>query len=174
MSDGVRVFVGIGSNVDREQHLGVALDALSDWFGALDLSPVYESDAVGGVGAPYLNMVAAFQADWTVGELSDRLKALEDAHGRRRGEEGAGERTLDVDILTYGEQVGIVDGVELPRAEILKNAFVLKPLADLAPDRLHPTCGQTYLELWRAYNGCQQLRPVSFAWRERQLSEVVR
>lgn len=173
MTDTVRVYVGIGSNVDRKRHLGAALDALADWFGTLDLSPVYESEAVGGVGAPYLNMVAGFETDWAVGELSRRFKGLEDAHGRCRNAGLSGDRTLDLDILIYGELTGQVDGVELPRAEILKNAFVLKPLADLAPDECHPLRRQSYLQLWRAHDSGQQLWPVSFEWRGRELSGPV-
>ncbi|QSP95949.1 2-amino-4-hydroxy-6-hydroxymethyldihydropteridine diphosphokinase [Marinobacter salinisoli] len=173
MADGVRVYVGIGSNVDRERHLGVALDALADWFGALDLSAVYESEAVGSDGAPYLNMIAGFDTQWSVATLSRRFKALEDANGRCRDGTQAGVRTLDLDILTYGTCVGEVDGVKLPRSEILVNAFVLKPLAELAPDESHPVCQQSYRELWQAHDSGQQLWPVGFVWRGRQLSDAV-
>ena len=79
-------------------------------------------------------------------------------------------RTLDLDILTWGDATGTLDGVELPRAEILKNAFVLRPLADIAPDELHPVCGESYRSLWQSYQKDQKLWPVDFTWQGRQIS----
>ena len=168
-----RVYISIGSNIERYRHVQAALDALSEWFGELRISPVYESESVGFEGSDFLNLVVAIDTELSVGELTRRFKRLEAVNGRKSGAPKFSPRTLDLDILTYGDTMGEVDGVQLPRAEILKNAFVLRPLADIAPDERHPVCGQSYGELWRAYNPGQKLWPVLFNWRGRAISHPV-
>ncbi len=168
-----RVYISIGSNIDRQKKVLLALDALYEWFGELVLSPVYESEAVGFVGEPFLNLVVGVDTGLSVRELSVRFKQLEADNGRRRDVPKFSGRTLDLDILTYDDQVGQVDGVELPRGEILRNAFVLKPLADVAPDDRHPVTGQTYAQLWAAYDQDQKLWPVDFSWQGRVISQAV-
>lgn len=165
-----RVYISIGSNIDRELHITSALDALAEWFGELIISPVYESEAVGFDGSPFYNLVVGVDTHWRVGELSRRFKQLEADNGRRRDVPKFSARTLDLDILTYDDAVGEVDGVELPRSEILKNAFVLWPLAEVAPDALHPRCGQSYRQLWQDYRSNQKLWPVDFTWQGRLIS----
>jgi len=169
---GVRVYVSIGTNIDREHHVAAALDALADTFGELLISPVYESEAVGFDGAPFYNLVVGLDTDWTVGRLSRYFKALEARHGRSRDVPRFSARTLDLDILTYGTLGGVIEGVQLPRAEILRNAFVLRPLADLAPEERHPVCGRRYRELWQEYREDQKLWPVDFRWRGRWVSHA--
>lgn len=167
-----RVHISIGSNIEREKSVRAALDALHGWFGELTLSPVYESEAVGFDGEPFLNLVVGVDTTLTVQELSLRFKQLEADNGRRRDVAKFSGRTLDLDILTYDDHVGQVDGVELPRGEILKNAFVLKPLADIAPDERHPVCGITYSGLWQSYNRDQKLWPIDFTWQNRLISRA--
>ncbi|MBW7472337.1 2-amino-4-hydroxy-6-hydroxymethyldihydropteridine diphosphokinase [Marinobacter sp. M216] len=174
MAGQVRVYISIGSNIDRERYVSAALDALGAWFGELDISPVYESEAVGFDGSPFLNLVVGVTTTLSVGELSRRFKQLEADNGRRRDVPKFSARTLDLDILTYGDQVGQIDGVELPRGEILKNAFVLRPLADIAPEVEHPVCGRKYRELWNDYNTGQKLWPVDFTWKGRRISLAAR
>ena len=130
-----RVYLSIGSNIEPRQHVAVALDALADAFGDLVLSSVYESEAVGFDGDNFLNMVAGIDTDLAVLDLSRFLKQLEQTHGRSHQGPRFSARTLDVDILTVGDQVGEFAGVKLPRGEILKNAFVLQPLAEIAGAR---------------------------------------
>ena len=147
-----RVWVSLGSNQERERSLGIAVAALRAHYGALRLSPVYESAAQGFSGEPFLNLVAGFETTEDVEEVRRRLRAIEDAAGRVRGPDKFAPRTLDLDLLTHGETVGVVDGYELPRDEILRYAFVLKPLADLAGDERHPATGHSYAELWRQFS----------------------
>lgn len=167
-----RVYISVGTNIERRKHVLAALDALQGWFGDLILSPVYESEAVGFDGEPFLNLVVGVDTRLSVGELSVRFKQLEADNGRRRDAPKFSGRTLDLDILTYDDHVGQTDGVELPRGEILKNAFVLKPLADIAPDDLHPVCGQTYLQLWQSYDRNQKLWTIDFTWQGRVISRA--
>ena len=161
----IRVYLSLGSNVDRYRHLTSALNVLHDHFGHLQLSPVYESEAVGFEGDHFLNLVVMVEVPISCGQLSRLLKTIEDHHGRDRSAARFSARTLDIDILTYGDAVGEVDGIVLPRAEILTNAFVLKPLADLAATAVHPAEGISYAELWRRYDQSRQLLwPVEFNW----------
>lgn len=165
-----RVFLGVGSNCQAETRLCLALDALAGRYGELQLSSVYESEAVGISGNNFFNLVLGLETGEPVGELSAWLKDLENRHGRRRDGSGTDQLALDVDILTYGALVGTVSGVRLPRDEILKNAFVLQPLAEIAADQVHPPTGQTYAVLWQAYGRDQKLWTVPFSWRGRQIS----
>lgn len=165
-----RVYIGIGSNIEREKHILAALDALQRWFSTLILSSVYESEAVGFDGSPFYNLVVGIDTQQSVAELSASFKQLEADNGRRRDVPKFSGRTLDLDILTYDDQVGTIGGVELPRGEILKNAFVLLPLAEIAPDQLHPVLKESYQSLWQAYDRDQKLWPVNFSWQGRQIS----
>jgi 2-amino-4-hydroxy-6-hydroxymethyldihydropteridine diphosphokinase len=112
------------------------------------ISPVYETDAVGFDGDAFYNLVVGIETDQTVAEIRQTLRAIEDARGRLRESEKFAPRTLDLDLLTWGDAVGVVDGYELPRDEILKYAFVLAPLADVAPNERHPVDGRSYRQLW--------------------------
>lgn len=160
-----KVYLSLGSNIDRHKHLCAGLDALVREFGDLQMSQVYESEAVGFDGDNFYNLVAAIDTDLPVGELALRLRQIEDDNGRLRSGPKFSARTLDIDILTYDEHTGVVDGVKLPRGEVLKNAFVLLPLSELAPDSLHPTEGKTYQQLWDGYDqASQKLWPVTFDW----------
>ena len=168
-----RVFLNVGSNTERERHLCIGLDALAATHGELRLSSVYESGAVGFNGAPFLNLAVAIETRMPVGELHRWLRELEYAHGRPADANRFSSRTLDIDILTYDDRVGLVDGVELPRPEILENAFVLGPLAELAPGVLHPVAARTYADLWADYDRARQpLQAVDFSWGERCISRA--
>ncbi len=158
-----QVWLSLGSNIDRERNIRSAVDALRETWGALMISRIYESEAVGCTGGRFFNLVVGFETDVPVAELGVRLRAIEDAHGRKRGADKFAPRTLDIDLLTYGDAV-VRDGtLELPREEIVRYAFVLKPLAELAGDQLHPTAGRTYGALWNAFNAAgQTIWPAEF------------
>ena len=169
----VKVYVSIGSNIDRERHITAALDALAKIFSKLEISSVYESEAVGFSGDHFFNLVVGFDTAMPVGELSACLRDIEHDNGRNRGLERFSGRTLDIDILTYGNCVGEIDGVILPRAEILENAFVLLPLAEIAPDQEHPVTREPFAALWRVYSKQQKLWAIDFIWCEQQISTRV-
>ncbi|WP_152208584.1 2-amino-4-hydroxy-6-hydroxymethyldihydropteridine diphosphokinase [Marinobacter changyiensis] len=170
MKAAATVYISVGTNIEREHHITAALDALASQFGDLDISTVYESEAVGFDGEHFLNLVVGIQATGSVAELSRMCKKIEADNGRRRDQPKFSARTLDLDILTYGDHIGDVDGVQLPRGEILKNAFVLKPLAEIAPEAVHPVVGKTYSQLWQAYDRDQKLWPVPFTWQGQRIS----
>lgn len=155
-----RIYIGLGSNIDRESHLRSGLQALAEHFDALHCSTVYESAAVGFIGSNFYNLVAGADTELDIAQVQARLREIEYAHGRTPDAKKFSPRTLDLDLLTYDQRV-VSEPVVLPRAEILTNAFVLRPFAELAPDYVHPVVGQTLVQLWRQYDASQQpLTPV--------------
>jgi 2-amino-4-hydroxy-6-hydroxymethyldihydropteridine diphosphokinase len=146
-----RVYLSLGSNVEPMRHLRVALDALRERFGVLDVSPAYRSASVGFDGSDFINLAVGMTTDLSPQSLNDWLHALEDRNGRRRDVPRYSDRTLDVDIVFYDDLVTQGPGhLDIPRKE-LKHAFVLKPMADIAPQWRHPISGRTMAELWAAF-----------------------
>lgn len=150
------LFLGLGSNIEPARYLLRGLAELEALLGTLRVSPVYEGAAIGFAGAPFWNLVVEAETSLAVGDLQAALRGIEYAHGRPQNATRCSPRSLDIDILTYGDVCGVVDGVVLPRGEILENAFVLRPLAELAQHSLHPGVGKAYGELWRDYDAASQ------------------
>lgn len=160
-----RVYVSIGSNIDRDASIRGGVAALADRFGPLTLSSVYESEAVGFEGDNFYNLVAVFDSDEPVEAIAAALRQIEDEHGRVRSGPRFSSRTLDLDLLLYDDLVLKSNGIEIPRDEILTNAFVLWPLAEVAPEQRHPETGQSFAELWAAFDRQKQpLWPVEFSY----------
>lgn len=160
-----RAYVSIGSNVDRARYVRIAADELRAAFGAVTFSPVYETGAVGFDGQPFYNLAAGFDTRLPPADLVQRLKAMEARHGRSHGAARFADRTLDLDLLLLGDCVQ--ERPPLPRGDILRHAFVLRPLADIAPDLPHPVVGRSIGELWAGFEpGGQWLRRVDFSWDE--------
>lgn len=144
-------WLSLGSNLEPERHLAEAAVALRARFGEVLFSPVYRTPAVGFDGPDFLNAAARIESDLDVHALNGWLHALEDIHGRQRGGERFSSRTLDIDIVLFDDLVLEGPGnLELPRSD-LRHAFVLKPLADIAPEKALPTTGQTLAALWAAH-----------------------
>ena len=162
------IFLGLGSNIEREQRLVAGLDALAEFIRDLRCSPVFESRPVGIKSGNFYNLVVSGYTELSLHELDRRLKLIEADNGRYAPERKG--LPLDIDVLLYDGLVGSFDGLELPRAEILKNAFVLWPLALLAPEAVHPVAGKPFAELWATAQIDQQLWPVPFAWRGVELT----
>jgi 2-amino-4-hydroxy-6-hydroxymethyldihydropteridine diphosphokinase len=143
-------YLGLGSNVDAEYHIAIGVRALIRAFGDAEVSPIYRSKAVGFEGDDFINLVVRVQTAFKPMELRYFLRQLEDNYGRDRAAPKWSDRTLDIDILLF-DKLAISNGkLTLPRPEILKFAHVLKPLADIAPDMVHPGEGRSYAELWAA------------------------
>ena len=143
-----KAYLSLGSNVEAEENLASAVSALRARFGALVLSPVYRTGAIGFEGPDFLNAAAIIESDLDAHALNDWLHALEDAHGRDRGGPRFGDRPLDIDIVFYDDLVTEGMGnLRIPRPE-LKHAFVLKPLVDIAPDFVDPGSSRSLSALW--------------------------
>lgn len=146
-----RVYLSLGSNLEPVRYLNAALDELRARFGELVVSPAYRSKSVGFDGADFVNLAVGLDTELSPEALNDWLHAMEDRHGRRRDVPRYSDRTLDVDIVLYGDLVRQGEGhLDIPRKE-LKHAFVLKPLMDIAPELVHPVNGQTMRALWEAF-----------------------
>jgi 2-amino-4-hydroxy-6-hydroxymethyldihydropteridine diphosphokinase len=148
----VRVHVSVGSNEDPRLHIPRGLAALERTVGPLLRSPVYRNPAVGFAGEDFFNLVVSFETILPLDEIAQCLRDIERTEGRTRGEARFAPRTLDLDVLTYGTACIETERLRLPRADILEYAFVLKPLADNAPDEAHPVLGQSYATLWAAFD----------------------
>jgi len=167
------VYVSIGSNINRKKHICCALDILQKNFENLSCSPVYESVAVGFEGENFYNLVVSFNTNLSLEELAKKLSSIEDGNGRDRKKPKFSARTLDLDILTYDNNVGEFSGTVLPRGEITYNAFVLKPLADIAGSVQHPELKKTYEQLWSQFDTSKQkLWRIEFNWHNLRLSNA--
>jgi len=161
-----RVYVSIGSNINRDRNIRAGVADLRAHFGELTLSSVYESASVGFDGDNFYNLVAGFETDEVVSKVTQILHEIENAHGRTREGPRFSSRTLDIDMLLYDDLVMHHGKLELPRDEITRNAFVLWPLAEIAPDLKHPVLKKTYADLWAAFDKDKQpLWPVGFDFR---------
>ncbi|TBR12392.1 MAG: 2-amino-4-hydroxy-6-hydroxymethyldihydropteridine diphosphokinase [Lysobacter sp.] len=150
-ASGGRAYLSLGSNVAPEPHLRAAIAALRARFGDVVLSPVYRTPAVGFDGPAFLNAAAIIHSDLEPQPLNDWLHALEDAQGRDRNGPRFGDRTLDIDIVLFDDRVLEGEGhLRLPRPELVQ-AFVLRPLADIAPGVVVPGTGRTLAQLWAAH-----------------------
>jgi 2-amino-4-hydroxy-6-hydroxymethyldihydropteridine diphosphokinase len=151
-----KVYVSVGSNIDRERNVEYALTDLGRAYGELEQSRIYETKAVGFDGDPFYNLVVAFDTDETPQAVASRLRDIEDAHGRDRSGGKFSSRSLDLDLLLYDDLVLEEEGLHLPRKEILEYAFVLKPLAEIAGEMKHPVTGFSFSSTWDQFDPTAQ------------------
>jgi 2-amino-4-hydroxy-6-hydroxymethyldihydropteridine diphosphokinase len=159
------IYISLGSNIDREKNTRAGVEALKQAFGELNLSSVYESEAVGFEGDAFYNMVIACDSNMPVHETNRILRDIENANDRDRSGPKFSSRTLDLDLLLYDDLILDEQGLKLPRGEILTNAFVLWPLAEIAPHLKHPETGLSYADIWSAFDKSKQdLKPIDFSF----------
>lgn len=160
-----RVYVSIGSNIDRAVHIRAGVAGLRANYRSVVLSTVYETRAVGFDGDDFYNLVAGFDTERDVRRVAADLREIERDAGRGRSAERFTSRTLDLDLLLYDDLVMDDGGIRLPRDEILTYGFVLGPLAEIAGDRRHPVLGADFGALWGAFDRSEEtLVPVDFPW----------
>lgn len=146
------VYLGLGSNIDAGKNLRFAIAELRSLFGDLEVSPVYRSAPVGFEGPDFLNLVVALTTDRPPLEVLAEIERIHAKAGRSRGPDKFSSRPLDIDLLLHGETVDPTPPLRLPRRDILEYGFVLRPLADIAPDLLHPVTGRRIAEHWREFD----------------------
>lgn len=153
-------FISIGSNIDKDIHIPSSIAALQKQFGKITLSSLYETEAVGFEGSDFINLIVQFDSDLEAKSVAKILRQIELEHGRTRDSRKYAARTLDLDLILYGDLI-INDGrLQIPRDEIERYAFVLEPLAEIAADYLHPISKKSYAQLWREYDksGLKQVK----------------
>jgi 2-amino-4-hydroxy-6-hydroxymethyldihydropteridine diphosphokinase len=146
----VNVYLSAGSNIEPENNLKLACQELESEYGELTLSPVYRNSAVGFEGDEFLNMVIGFSTHEHPERIVSRLEEVHDKAGRVRQANPFSPRTLDLDMLLYGDLVR--RRLKLPHTDIEKYGFVLGPLAQVAPDLRHPLNGEKISRLWDSFD----------------------
>lgn len=154
------VYVSLGSNINKAHNIGSGLKALTSHFGLLTTSSVYESEAIGFTGAPFYNLVACFNTNHDVHTVAKQLRQIEFDHGRSSNSQKFSSRTLDLDMILFGDLILTEGALQLPRPDIERYAFVLMPLAEIAPNLTHPVLLRTYQELWQAMQSSLTSLPI--------------
>ncbi len=159
-----RIYISVGSNIEPEKNIREGIKQLYRMFSDITLSSVYLSEAIGFSGDDFYNLVVGAETSSSVSDVRSEFKVIELASGRQPDAAKFSSRSLDLDLLLY-DNVICREPVRLPRPEITFNAFVLRPLAEIAPDCVHPEVGETMVSLWRKYDKTSQvLRPIDFEW----------
>ncbi len=146
------VVLSVGTNNNRKYNIRKAVRRIRDVYGNVEISPVYETDSAGFSGHAFYNLVIGIHSDQTPDRIQEAMHAIEIHAGRIRGKKDHSNRVLDIDLLLYGDQV-FHPRLNIPRDEIERYAFVLKPLSDLYPDRRHPVSDRSFLEMWESFDG---------------------
>jgi 2-amino-4-hydroxy-6-hydroxymethyldihydropteridine diphosphokinase len=158
-------YISIGSNIDKDKNIPVSLKELERHFGKLTISSIYESEPVGFTGETFYNLVVGFRSELGVKEVAKLLRQIELDNGRTRDSQKFSARTLDLDLILYDDLI-LNDGrLQIPRDEIERYAFVLEPLAEIAPDLKHPVNRMSYAELWEKFDKTNlKQKRVTTAW----------
>ncbi|MFT5261193.1 MAG: 2-amino-4-hydroxy-6-hydroxymethyldihydropteridine diphosphokinase [Gammaproteobacteria bacterium] len=145
----VKIYLGIGSNIDPEKNIAEGLKSLDFLFSILDISPTYLAPPFGFEGDDFYNLVVCAKTDLSITEIVKALRQIEFDHGRPEHAVKFSSRTLDIDLLLFGDYVGKIAEYKIPRSDIDKFDFVLRPLQDIAGRVEHPVSGKSFAELWQ-------------------------
>jgi len=149
-------YIGIGSNVDRDENIRSGISQLKQLGADLMISSVYESKAYGFAGNNFYNLVVGLKTEISPFALVSELREIEQQHGRTRVEPRFSSRTLDLDLLLYDDMICHDDRLNLPRSDILTCAFVLGPLAEIAGHIRHPETGIMIGDIWSSFRRPEQ------------------
>lgn len=161
------VYLGLGSNQAPRRNLRLAIRELESRYGELAISTVYRSAAVGFDGKDFLNLVVSLQSKDSPLAICGEIELIHNLAGRVRGSDKWESRPLDIDLLLYSDLIIDERPVRVPRDDILEYSFVLRPLAELAPDQVHPATGKTMLEHWQEFDVTShplEAKSVDYLW----------
>lgn len=156
-----QVYVAAGSNVEPAKHLALACTLIAAAWPDVRFSPAYRNVAVGFDGPEFINLVVGFSTDESLEAVIARLRDIEARCGRPRAAPKWASRTMDLDVLLYGDRVEQTSEYTLPRPDLVKRPYMLRPMAELAPDVRHPTAGRTMRELWQDFDRGHEMTPVA-------------
>ncbi len=146
------IYLGLGSNLEPVKNLKLALLELQHRFGELGVSNTYKNAPVGFVGTDFMNLVVQIESEVSAQDICKEIELIHNLSGRQRSSNKWGSRPLDIDLLLYNDLILDETPVRVPREDILKYSFVLRPLAELAPDLRHPVTGKTMLTHWQEFD----------------------
>jgi 2-amino-4-hydroxy-6-hydroxymethyldihydropteridine diphosphokinase len=146
------VYVAIGSNINPEENIGKAARELKRLFPDARFSSWYRNQAVGFEGDDFVNGVVGFTTDLPLRSVLERLHEIEALCGRPRNAPRWAPRAMDLDVLLYDNVVCAEPGMTLPRPDLVKRPYMLGPLAEIAPEVVHPTASLTIGELWQRFD----------------------
>jgi 2-amino-4-hydroxy-6-hydroxymethyldihydropteridine diphosphokinase len=147
-----QVYVAIGSNINPEANIAKAARELQRLFPDARFSSWYRNRAVGFEGDDFVNGVVGFTTDLPLRSVIEHLHAVEAACGRPRNAPRWAPRAMDLDVLLYDNVVCAEPTLTLPRPDLLKRPYMLGPMAEIAPEVVHPTAGLTIGELWQQFD----------------------
>ncbi len=162
------IYISLGSNIQRSYHVKQGLNALSNEFStsidSFSLSSLFESKAIGFDGTPFYNMVIGIKTSYNIDQVAKILRKIEFAHGRKHDAKKFSPRHLDLDLLLYNDVI-TDKPAQIPRDEMITNAFILWPLSEIAPELEHPVLKECYQVLWQNYDKSkQQLKIIDPCW----------
>ncbi len=140
-------YIGIGSNIDRETHIQQAIELLAQLGDGIKLSTIYQSEALGFKSESFYNLVVEIKTALNLKDFSLALREIEFHCGRGSQAQKFEARTIDLDILLFGEQVS-AQRPQLPRPDIYRYPFVIQPLYELCPELIIPDDGRTIRQIW--------------------------
>ncbi len=155
----ITAYIGVGTNIEREKHAQVAIDELAKVGSELRVSTVYECDPVGFEGQPFFNFVIELKTVLELTEFSQQLRKIELSWGRVKEAQKCQDRTLDLDILLFGDQISEHSPV-LPRQDIYQYPFVTQPLYELCPSLVVPGDQRTISQIWQQMDGFDSLKAI--------------
>lgn len=158
------VYVAAGSNLEPEQNLARACEEIVHTWPDAIFSRAYTNKAVGFDGPDFINLVVGFHTAHPLDFVIARLRSIETHCGRPRYAPKWASRTMDLDVLLFGDRVEKTAEYTLPRPDLLKRPYMLGPMAEIAPDVRHPTAHKTVGELWAEFDrDGHEMVPVSIA-----------
>jgi 2-amino-4-hydroxy-6-hydroxymethyldihydropteridine diphosphokinase len=146
------VYVAAGSNVEPERNLARACAQIARLWADARFSRAYRNVAVGFDGPDFINLVVGFTTAQALREVLVQLHAIEHDCGRPRDAPKWASRTMDLDILLFGDLIEKTPEYTVPRPDLLKRPFMLGPMAEIAPQVVHPVCHKTIGELWSEFD----------------------